>query len=75
MLMIGTDESDATSSYKDSDSQVVVPNTHIPLSEQSIHVLQSRINPLQSSNNFGIDLYIECSALVFQLMQEDHLIN
>ena len=74
MLMFGV-ESDYTSSYQDSDSQVIVPNTHIPLSQQSVHVLQSRINPLQSSSDYGIDLYLQCSSLVFQLMQDDNLIN
>ena len=58
----------------DDTETVVVPETNIPLSPASVQQLQSRINPMHSSDDFGKQLYLDTVQLLFSLMQNDNLI-
>ena len=53
---------------------VTVPDTHIPLSQASTQALESAVNPLQSCNDYGVQLYKDSVHLVYQLMQNDNLL-
>ena len=57
----------------DPRSKVVVPNTSIPLSSESIYALESAIDPLKPCNDYGMQLYCECLAVVYSLMKRDNL--
>ena len=55
-------------------SEVVVPDTSLPLSSASLQTLQSTVNPLTSSGD-GIDLYIQVVQCVHQLMEDDDIVD
>ena len=52
------------------DSQVSVPHTHCPLSQDQFVSLQSRVSPLGDSENHGIDLYLQTLTFVAQAMMQ-----
>lgn len=56
------------------ENAVTIPQTFIPLSEDSLENLKATINPLQSSDDYGHQLYKDCVYLVYQLMQNDNLL-
>lgn len=55
-------------------NEVVVPNTHIPLSTSSIERLSNSINPLSACNDFGKQFYLDTVNLLYTLMLNDGLI-
>ena len=55
-------------------SEVVVPDTRLPLSSASLCTLQSTVDPLTCSGD-GIDLYIQAVQCVHQLMADDDIID
>ena len=57
------------------DNAIVIPHTSLPLSDNSMHLLTSSINPLQQCTDNGMQMYYDCLSLVHQLMQQDHLID
>lgn len=71
-----------TAGHIDSDSSirseehlsVVIPETLIPLSSNSLHQLHTMINPNATCNDFGKQFYIESVSLLYLLMQNDGLI-
>ena len=59
----------------DSDiASVYVPESHIPLSENSLQTLNSSIDPLRDSDSYGADIYMETVPLVYQLMSDEGLL-
>ena len=54
-------------------TEVSVPETHIPLSENALQILNTSVNPLQESYSYGTDIYMQTVSLVFQLMQNENL--
>ena len=48
----------------DEDNAVIVPSTLAPLPEEEMEQLTSQVNPLAISNEFGIDLYLECLQFI-----------
>ena len=71
--MFGFDP-EAPSPDEDEETLVVIPDTDIPLSQSSIGMLQSTVNPVEECNDFGIQLYKDTVHIVYQLMQNDNLI-
>lgn len=70
-----TYNSDTESLISEDDVGVVVPETFIPLTSNSLHQLQATINPNQSATtDFGKQLYVNTVDLVYSLMQNDGLI-
>ena len=60
---------------EDPRSEVIIPDTSIPLSGESIHAFKSTVYPLRSCNDYGIQLYCECVAVVYSLMERDNLLT
>jgi len=58
----------------DEESSVEVPDTDNPLSQQSVQVLQATINPIQTCQDHGIELYRNTLRTVFELMQNDNVV-
>ena len=44
---------------KDDAEGVEIPPTEIDLSSENISELQSRVNPLSDSDEFGVDLFVQ----------------
>ena len=65
---------DAQDTVDDEESCVVVPRTHIPLSDARLERLVREINPLQHSDDFGKQLFIRTVQLLFTLMSEEGLL-
>ena len=60
---------------EDSNSTSVdIPDTDIPLSPGSLHVLHETVNPLADSED-GIDLYVSTVQCLYQLMQAENLLH
>ncbi|XP_019860862.1 PREDICTED: uncharacterized protein LOC109589179 [Amphimedon queenslandica] len=53
---------------------VVVPTNLVQLSENSLSLLQSNINPLDHFNDNGQQIFVNTVALLFTLMQSDNLL-
>ena len=53
---------------------VAIPETDIPLSQGSLQILHDTINPWKECNDSGITLYRDTVCVIYQLMQNDHLI-
>lgn len=71
-----TDDTDHSSSNEDSsESGVVIPLTHIPLSSSSLQHLRNTINPNEECSDSGKQLYINTVQLIYALMQNDGLID
>ena len=51
---------------------VTIPDTSSPLNENDLNYLGTMIDPLQSSSNHGMDLYMDCIQTVFQLIGNHH---
>lgn len=49
---------------EESNSTVVVPEIECPLDEETLEGLQRTINPLEHSESYGRDLYIQFLLLV-----------
>ncbi len=56
-----------------SDEQVLVPELHVHLSEAEQTRLQSTVNPLQDSDNYGIELYEQTLEFLRQLVRRQRL--
>ena len=56
----------------DSEREVSVPQTASPLSDENLVILRSSVNPLQSSSEYGVDLYIDTIKLVFDLLENQN---
>lgn len=69
----GQDPDESYSSDEEYDS-VTVPETNIPLSPTSLSQLETQINPNQESDDFGKQLYIDTTQILFQLMTNDGLL-
>ena len=58
----------------DDVESVIVPETNIPLSPNSLQQLESQINPFLPCNDFGKQLYLDTVQLIFTLMQNNDLL-
>lgn len=61
-------------SYMATDEEiniVHVPEIPSPLSRSAMGYLSTMIDPLQNSTNHGMDLYVSCINIVYQLVQDD----
>ena len=66
------EQEDARSNFDyDQITVVNVPETVSPLNRSAMGYLTTVLDPLQSSVNHGIDLYLRCIHLVYQLLQDD----
>ena len=59
----------------DEDDAINVPETVVPLSDSSINMLTGSINPLQQSDSYGADIYMQTVNLVYQLMLREGLVD
>ena len=50
---------DGLASDESSTEGVPIPRSTIQLSEEQLQQLQNRVNPLEESTDFGVDLYQE----------------
>lgn len=50
------------SSTDEDNSTIVIPNTDLPLSQASISILQSSVNPLEECDDSGIQFYYNCTC-------------
>lgn len=63
------EEEDSDEHYSETQSEgVVVPSISCPLSTEGNQILESLINPLQHSDSYGADLYVNTVHLVYHLM-------
>ena len=53
---------------RDDDRAVIVPTMSTPLSSEDMEELISQINPLASSDDLGIDLYIQTVHFVSSII-------
>ena len=60
---------------QDDQDSVEVPETNIPLSDESFQTLSSTVDPLRVSDVYGVDLYLETVSLLHSLMRRDGLVN
>ena len=67
--------SESDSGSGEDESSVIVPLTHIPLSCNSLQQLRNTINVNEECSDFGKQLYINTVHLVYNLMQNDGLID
>lgn len=56
------------------EGQIIVPQTCIPLSSDSIEQLSLTINPLADCDDFGKQFYLDTVELLYTLMLNDELI-
>ena len=54
----------------ETDNDVVIPTSLVPLNENQQSVLQQQVNPLMEDNNEGIDLYQQTLSVLLNLLQE-----
>ena len=73
-FMTYSNDTGSTISGNNSYSAVIVPETYIPFSSDSLQQLHDTINPNQCCNDFGKQLYIDTVSLVYSLMQDDGLV-
>ena len=71
----GQDTYSESDSSGEDESSVIVPLTHIPLSCNSLQQLRNTINVNEECSDFGKQLYINTVHLVYNLMQNDGLID
>ena len=63
------EEEDSNEHYSETQSEgVVVPSISCPLSTEGNQILESLINPLQHSDSYGADLYVNTVHLVYHVM-------
>lgn len=48
--------------------QVIIPESHSPLTEEHYSTLQDTLSPLSESEDYGIDLYIAAMSLVEHML-------
>ena len=53
------------------DEGIVLPEISIPLSSEQLDFLKATINPLQHSENHGIDLYLQTVYLVERMLHDE----
>ena len=71
---VDTDESITGTDEEEDTSVVEVPATNFPLSETSLDILSTTIDPEAHSANQGKDTYTQTVSLLHSLMQNDGLI-
>ena len=59
---------------EDEQELVQVPEVELPLSDTSMQVLSTSIDPSQHSDVYGIDLYLRTVTLLHTLMSRDGLL-
>jgi len=69
------DDNDDGDDDDDDNTSIVVPQVRIPLSTASLQQLATSINPLQSCEDFGKQLYLDTVHKLFTLMTNDGLIE
>lgn len=62
---VGLDHSDDSSEYS---NVITIPEISLPLNENGLNYLRGTIDPLRNSSNHGMDIYMDCIQIVFQLM-------
>ena len=62
----GIDKEDST--IDNSDEGVPIPRSAIHLSEQQYELLQSEIDPLGESNDYGMDIYIRTVEILDRIL-------
>lgn len=72
--VVDEDAMDSNGSH-DNNDVIVVPDTDIPLSQVSLDRIVSEINPIDSSDDNGKQIYIRTVHLVFDLMATEGLLN
>lgn len=70
----GIDEEQVITSSNDNPG-VTVPRIHFELTDEHMSNLQTRVNPLEESNNFGIDLYITSLEVIEEMITNNPGIN
>lgn len=67
---------DADTDIDEDDSETIsIPEMSLPLSDASLSVLSVSLDPLQQSDSYGADIYLQAVNLVYQLMISDGLAN
>lgn len=65
---------DVSGSEEEEDEQmIIIPDTTVPLSDESVEVLLASFDPIRESTSFGADIYMEVLITVFQLMEMEDL--
>ena len=65
---------DADANIDEDDSETVsIPEINLPLSDASLSMLTMSLDPLQQSDSYGADIYLQAVNLVYQLMISDGL--
>ena len=55
----------------DNDNIVTVPDTECPLFPEQFSILQATIDPLQSCEDFGVQIYIETREFVYTCINDE----
>ena len=63
------------SDIDEDDSETInnIPETNLPLSDASLSMLRVSVDPLQHSDCYGADVYLQVINTVYQLMLSDGL--
>ena len=67
--MYGVEDDD--SAVEQDDYTVYVPPNRFALTEEHFAQLQSRVNPLAESDNFGIELYLQTLAFLCSVVSNN----
>ena len=51
----------------DNEERVEIPSTEIEISQEQVSELESRVNPLDESDNFGVDLFTQTLQFIQSL--------
>ena len=62
-----------TDSDEDDSETISIPETNLPLSDASLSMLSVSLDPLQQSDSYGADIYLQAVNMVYQLMLSEGL--
>ena len=65
----GIDEENVT--LDDSDGTVAVPHGRFALTEEHVQQLQTQVNPIQESENHGIELYEQTLSFIHLIVSQN----
>ena len=67
---------DSVSDFDEDDTETVsIPETNVPFSDTSLSMLSLAVDPLQQSDCYGADVYLQAVNTVYQLMLSDGLVE
>ena len=69
----GVDDGTGSDIDEDDSETINIPETNLPLSDASLGMLRVSVDPLQHSDCYGADVYLQAVNTVYELMLSDGL--